>query len=350
MEVIQDSDFSLPASRQAPCGSKSGSVPARMLLSLIESKAEIGTWSFDGPTGAITLSSYARVMFELDPILGIPSLGAALKLVHASDRETVLSAIGMLRSGINQKFEFRLLGEQNQIRWISVEAAASLTPKGMLECVFGFAQDVTTMRRCSMAVEDNGRRARQVAEAHGLKTWISANPIVADPQQLAPAITNAENEMVDRIHPDDLSNVEDILLRARVESKPVVVHAKFLTTNDKCLPTKVYVTPIKDRWGHLVEWHVASMQAPQIDLEPLPLASIEGRHLRAARGMLGWALGELAARSKVSMSTIRRAEENGLIAIGSRSGNTIRNALSSAGVSISKIGDARIAVIETGRA
>ena len=38
------------------------------------------------------------------------------------------------------------------------------------------------------------------------------------------------------------------------------------------------------------------------------MTTITGRHIRAARALLGWAQGELAKRSKVARGTIRRME------------------------------------------
>ena len=41
-----------------------------------------------------------------------------------------------------------------------------------------------------------------------------------------------------------------------------------------------------------------------------PLILISGRHLRAARGLLGWTQKDLAKRGKVALGTLRRMEES----------------------------------------
>lgn len=38
------------------------------------------------------------------------------------------------------------------------------------------------------------------------------------------------------------------------------------------------------------------------------LIVITGRHIRAARGLLGWAQGELAKKAKVALGTVRKME------------------------------------------
>ena len=42
----------------------------------------------------------------------------------------------------------------------------------------------------------------------------------------------------------------------------------------------------------------------------LPLILISGRHLRAARGLLGWTQKDLAKRGKVALGTLRKMEES----------------------------------------
>jgi len=39
------------------------------------------------------------------------------------------------------------------------------------------------------------------------------------------------------------------------------------------------------------------------------LIVINGRHIRAARGLLGWTQGELSKKAKVALGTIRRMED-----------------------------------------
>ena len=41
-----------------------------------------------------------------------------------------------------------------------------------------------------------------------------------------------------------------------------------------------------------------------------PLLLISGRHIRAARGLIGWTQKDLAGKSKVALGTLRRMEES----------------------------------------
>jgi predicted transcriptional regulator len=41
-----------------------------------------------------------------------------------------------------------------------------------------------------------------------------------------------------------------------------------------------------------------------------PLILVTGRHLRAARGLLGWTQRDLAKRGKVALGTLRKMEES----------------------------------------
>ena len=47
-----------------------------------------------------------------------------------------------------------------------------------------------------------------------------------------------------------------------------------------------------------------------IDMLALLLILISSRHIRAARGLLGWTQKELAKRSKVALGTLRKMEDS----------------------------------------
>lgn len=58
-----------------------------------------------------------------------------------------------------------------------------------------------------------------------------------------------------------------------------------------------------------------------------------GRQLRAARALLNWSAQDLAAASKIGLSTIRRAEsKDGLIQLTAANRDTLQRTLEAAGV------------------
>ncbi len=71
--------------------------------------------------------------------------------------------------------------------------------------------------------------------------------------------------------------------------------------------------------------------------------SIEGCHLRAARGLLDWTLNDLARESGVSLSTVRRLEEESEGA-SSRSRPHVLAALRKAGIVFTVVEGGTVAV------
>lgn len=63
------------------------------------------------------------------------------------------------------------------------------------------------------------------------------------------------------------------------------------------------------------------------------LENLTGRHLRAARAMLGWQQATLAKRAAVALGTVRRMEStNGQIVSSTLTLGRVRDALTAAGI------------------
>lgn len=66
------------------------------------------------------------------------------------------------------------------------------------------------------------------------------------------------------------------------------------------------------------------------------LDQLTGRHLRAARAMLGWQQATLAKRAAVALGTVRRMEStNGQIVSSTLTLGRVKDALSAAGIEFS---------------
>ncbi|GJD75788.1 helix-turn-helix domain-containing protein [Methylobacterium goesingense] len=75
------------------------------------------------------------------------------------------------------------------------------------------------------------------------------------------------------------------------------------------------------------------------------VAAVSGPHLRGARALLGWAMSDLAAVSGLSLSTIRRLEQN-VQAVGLRSRRVAVDALEGGGVRFLKLHDGTVALAD----
>lgn len=70
---------------------------------------------------------------------------------------------------------------------------------------------------------------------------------------------------------------------------------------------------------------------------------VTGVHLRAARAMLGWAMSDLASRSSLSLSTIKRLEQH-VDTVNGQSRTIALDTLRANGIAFLRLGDGTIAV------
>ncbi|WP_243912533.1 helix-turn-helix domain-containing protein [Methylobacterium sp. J-078] len=75
------------------------------------------------------------------------------------------------------------------------------------------------------------------------------------------------------------------------------------------------------------------------------VTAVNGPHLRGARALLGWAMSDLAEVSGLSLSTIRRLEQN-VQAVGLRSRRVAVEALEDGGVRFLRLEDGTLALAE----
>ena len=75
------------------------------------------------------------------------------------------------------------------------------------------------------------------------------------------------------------------------------------------------------------------------------VAAVNGAHLRGARALLGWSMSDLAEVSGLSLSTIRRLEQN-VQAVGLRSRRVAVESLEGGGVRFLKLEDGTVALAE----
>ena len=81
-----------------------------------------------------------------------------------------------------------------------------------------------------------------------------------------------------------------------------------------------------------------------------PLILITGRHLRAARGLLGWSHGKLAGIAGIGLATLQRIEQNKGVVRGNFSTVLkIQEALEKAGIQFTDDETGRVGVSLTAR-
>jgi hypothetical protein len=91
----------------------------------------------------------------------------------------------------------------------------------------------------------------------------------------------------------------------------------------------------------------ARVSAASVSIGHDPTGGVDSHHLRAARALLGWAMSDLARTSGLSLSTIRRLEQNSR-AVSARNHRSAVNALRAGGIRFLTLDDGTIALAEVG--
>jgi len=320
-----------------------------------------GSWHWSFRSGAQRWSPGFYRLLGLRPDLAAPSYDLFLGLVHPEDRAR-LAAPGMVAQGVVlPRAVVRVIRPSGEMRSLSVLAELRVSPEGRPLAVNGVALDVTDRERLRHLRADDERRRQalyltsytasffvgpdlvhefptEVAQVHGLPLEaLQVDPFLMVVPEDRVALRDRGWERHDRrLHFQAIS-------RERLASGELV---KF----------RLLGVPVWSSTGDYVGW--AGMKYP-IHASGLPGAeiaafaegglrrgleqSVRGRHLRAARGLLDWSMSMLAEAGGLSLSTVRRLEEEAE-GQGSRSRHRAVDALRKAGIRFIAMEDGSIAV------
>jgi PAS domain S-box-containing protein len=142
-----------------------------------------------------------------------------LEAVHPEDRERLQPAIPSLTKGEFDE-EFRIIQPGGKLRWVHGRVFPILDERGKVYRVAGIVDDITERKQAEEALRDREERLRLTCEAGRMGVWdwdLATKEVVwskdifsilgLEPSSIQPNYHN----WVERIHPDDLSRVEDAL-------------------------------------------------------------------------------------------------------------------------------------------
>ncbi len=116
-------------------------------LDLIASMSGFGFWSWDASTDQVWASAHARSVLGIDlesPLVSETVLAA----IHSEDRNDVLDTIrATAQDGDSMERELRVVGHQNDIRWITVKGRTYRDAKGLVRRVTGYVVDDSQRKR-----------------------------------------------------------------------------------------------------------------------------------------------------------------------------------------------------------
>ncbi|WP_269153903.1 PAS domain-containing protein [Methylobacterium currus] len=300
--------------------------PDRDFLRLIEGHGLTGSWTWDFTRNEQVWSPGLYRLLGFEPGSVRADFGVFLGLVHPEDRPVIEANSVVMREGVFHDHTVRVIRPDGSLRMLANRGTAYFTPEGRPRAVAGVVLDVTDAERMAGLHREEQRRKRALFEQ--AQTWMHASPYSASLRIASRELLTLTGLTQQEFHddwtrilvPEERARTHDYVL-SRVEAgQPFVVENHLaLAGGERGLFRGVFV-PVRGTDGRIETW--ASLNSRIDRIRPVPIApvppgavrhgleqAVQGAHLRAARGLLGWSMTDLAEASSLSLSTIRRLEE-----------------------------------------
>lgn len=290
-------------------------------LQLVEGHGLTGTWNWFFATDEHFWSPGLYQLLGLQADGRRPSYDLFLSLVHPDDRRSLATADHFLQGVAVKETTVRVIHRNGTTRSLSVRCNVYFTADGRPIAAGGSMLDVTDRDRQAQARAASRRRQATLCQRAGILTFsmtpdrrcdfpleaeayfgLPLDEISANPWQTIGAASRTE-------FIDNAMRTADEGLIFRMQPLCVVGRGKLQRIN-------VLRVPVYDALDDLVEWSIvhfpiqgAGTLAARSVREGLEQA-VTGHHLRAARAMLNWSMTELAQAGGMSLSTVKRLEED----------------------------------------
>ncbi|KTS24199.1 hypothetical protein NS228_26305 [Methylobacterium indicum] len=328
-------------------------------MHLIEAFGLTGAWRWDFGTGRQVWSS------GLYRLLGLPESETAsyerlLRLVHPADRDVLEDAAQIVQTGICGSHTVRLIRPDGTSRTVVSRGEVFFDAEGRPVAVTGVLLDVTDRERLAELHRlEQQRRASLAQQAQVfIYTEASLPPTGYGPDFLALVGLGREDvraNWLSPIVPEEWPRWGEELPRLAAAGRPFSIEPTLRLAAGGRAPFRMTMVPLRDEAADQMSWTVVitpregETAAPCGSLPRQVEQAIEGCHLRAARGFLDWTLSDLARASGLSLSTVRRLEEE-TEGPTSRSRPHVLAALRKAGIVFTLVEGGTVAVALSGEA
>ncbi|MGX7707434.1 PAS domain-containing protein [Methylobacterium sp. Gmos1] len=314
---------------------------------MLEIHGLTGSWGWTFATDEHVWSPGLYRLLGLDPGAIRPSYANLLALVHPDDRLDLATTAQAIQSGTLPDCTVRVIRPDGSLRILSLRGEIYHDPDGRPRAAAGTVLDVTDRERLAAVQAEERRRRRALFEQ--TQSWIHAavdDPALRVGSQEVLALTGlTQDEYRDDccrvIAPDDRPRAREQVRTLLEAGRPFVMGKALRLAEGGEARFRFAYAPLRDEgderdairsWAIMVARFDGPMAASLDEPVRQGLESgIDGRHLRAARGLLDWSMQDLAAQSGLSLSSIRRLEDNGE-ALTSRTRRAAIAALREAGI------------------
>ncbi len=359
----------IPPAPDPPPAPRPADLSSRDFMRLIEAFGLTGAWRWDFVSGQQVWSS------GLYRLVGLPegepaSYERLLGLVHPADRDVLEDGAQIVQAGILGSHTVRLIRPDGTARTVVSRGEVFFSPEGRPLAATGVLLDVTDRER--LAELHRLEQQRRSSLAQQAQVFIHTEPTLP-PTEYGPdflALVGLRRDEVRAdwlgpIVPEERPRWRDEVTRHAAAGRPFSIAPTLRLADGRAAPFRMTMVPLRDgllRDGPLrddsrrddpsdpVCWTIVvtpleteTEGAVPERLSPRAESLIEGCHLRAARGLLDWTLNDLARESGVSLSTVRRLEEESE-AVASRSRPHVLAALRKAGIVFTLVEGGTVAV------
>ena len=327
-------------------------------LSLIESHGLTGAWSWHFRTDEHVWSPGCFHLLGLDPRTVRPSYDALLGLVHPGDRLGMARATDLKRGEALSTQTFRIIRPDGTTRILRSRSDIKFALDGRPRSALGTLVDVTDRER-DLRAQASYRTSIQVLdrEVGTLRFSMTADR----GYEFEPPAADALGQPLAAINADPFATLD---ARGRAElhaligehhaSGRALVQAIVLRPPGRPpIPCRLAMVPVRGEhrdlqgWQGLLQLLDAGEAVEQSTAAPDVDGILLGCHVRAARALLDWSMGDLAAASGLSLSTVRRFEaDDPSRCLRSRSG--IVTTLCRAGIEFRRLDGGRVGISRVG--
>ena len=333
---------------------------SREFLRLIERIGLTGTWGWAFATHEQVWSPGVFHILGLEPGFVHPSYALLCSLVHPEDRAVLDTEAEMRWDGLPRNHTVRILRPDGSVRIVECRSEVFVGPDGRPRAARGLLLDVTDQERLNQVLAREraiGRALFEEARIFSFRRSFSPAPEVTDPFAPPPEAVMLTGLPYEHMAEDSFRVMPIDAREASRESfevgyargQPFTQVHPFILAGGQRADFRTSPVPIRDWDGLIEEWILfvrpavgRALRATGQGRQALE-TMVEGRHLRAARNLLGWTMMDLAQASGLSFSTVRRLEEDGE-STAARSRHRAVAALRAAGILFSLIDGDLLAV------
>ena len=265
-------------------------------------------------------------------------------MIHPDDRLPTDNIDFYLREVRHIDRRVRLLPADGGVRWAAHRMEVFFDVQQEPAFAAGILTDITSCVEVEEARDRTEARLRTFTRAAHCLTWVVNPDGVKPPSQGWTQLTGQTAEQssgegwLDCVHPADRERVRQAFRESRSASTPYAAKYRLLCGDGVMRWFLARSAPVFDEFGGLREWFGVGMDISDVNAAIdsfYPILESDdpaGPLVKAARALLDWSIEDLASRSGVSISSIRRIESDHKVVVRNSTAERLLSALNEAGI------------------